>query len=254
VYDVFNPYPDEKFTVDGKWKVHDMNRPQPPRVAPDEARQKELAVAPAGAVSLDYAKWKDTRVWHDENGLIVCHPAPRDLESLAAFGSCRVHLEWQAPAESTRSGQGRANSGAYFMSLYEVQILDSYENQTYPDGTAGAVYGVKPPDANALRPSGEWQYYDIWFKRPTFDDQGAMVTPACVTVYLNGVLVQDNTAYAGPTTNGRTPSYRAHPDRLPFKLQYHGETISFRNIWIQPLDDNNVIAPAGPVGRERPAK
>ncbi|MDR1305898.1 MAG: DUF1080 domain-containing protein [Verrucomicrobiales bacterium] len=251
-YSVFNPCPDNTYTADGKWKLHDRARPQPPRVAPDTAQEKEFAVAPADAVKLSFAHWKDTRIWHAEGDAIVSHPAPRDLESLESFGSCRIHLEWQAPAESNKTDQNRANSGVFLMNTYELQILDSYENVTYADGMAGALYAVKPPDANPLRPSGEWQSYDIWFQRPTFSDKGAMVTPACVTVYINGVLVQNNAPFDGVGVYQPRAPYRKHADKLPLRLQYHNEIISFRNIWVQPLADDAVVAPAGKVGLVAP--
>ncbi|MDR1192107.1 MAG: DUF1080 domain-containing protein [Verrucomicrobiales bacterium] len=247
-YDVFNPHPDNTYTADGKWKLHDRERPQPPRVAPDEARQRELAIAPADAVRLDFSKWKDTRIWHDEGGVIVSRPAPRDLESLDSFGSVRLHLEWMAPADSPKTDQNRANSGVFLMNTYEVQILDTHENVTYADGMAGALYAVKPPDANPLRPSGEWQAYDIWFKRPTFDDKGAMVTPACVTVYINGVLAQNNAPFDGESVYQPRKPYRKHADKLSLRLQFHNEVISFRNIWVQPIDNDEVMAPAGRLG------
>jgi hypothetical protein len=248
-YDVFNPCPDMNRTADGKWKLHDTERPQPPRVEPkSEQDLQKWAQAPADALQLDYSKWKDTRIWHTEGNLIVSRPAPRDLESLDAFGSCRLHLEWMAPENSTKDGQNRANSGVFLMSTYEVQILDTYENKTYADGMAGALYAVKPPDANSLRPSGQWQYYDIWFKRPTFDDKGAMVTPACITIYINGILVQNNVPFDGVSVYQPRQLYKKHADKLPLKLQYHNEIISFRNIWIQPLDNDKVVSPEGTLG------
>ncbi|MDR2463721.1 MAG: DUF1080 domain-containing protein [Verrucomicrobiales bacterium] len=248
-YSVFNPHPDNKLTADGKRKLHNKDYPQPPRVEPKSDQElREWARPPDGAVRLDFSKWKDTRQWVAEDDVIVSRPAPRDLETVDEFGSCRVHVEWMAPADSGRSGQNRANSGVFLMSTYEVQILDTYDNKTYPDGMAGALYSVKPPDANPLRPSGQWQYYDLWFKRPTFDNKGAMVTPACVTVYINGILVQDNIPFDGESVNIPRKPYKKHADQLPFKLQYHNEQVSFRNVWIQSLDDDEVVSPAGRVG------
>ncbi|MDR2463163.1 MAG: DUF1080 domain-containing protein [Verrucomicrobiales bacterium] len=252
-YDIFNPCPDNWQIADGKWKIHDENRPQPPRVEPkSEAALRASAKAPADAVRLDLSKWKDTTIWFADGDGFASRPAPRDLFTNDAFGSCRLHVEWMAPADSNRTGQNRANSGVFLMSTYEVQILDTYENKTYADGMAGALYGVKPPDANALRPSGEWQYYDIWFKRPTFDAQGKMATPACVTVYINGILVQNNIPFDGVSVYQPREPYKKHADRLPLKVQYHNEQVAFRNVWIVPIDDDEVVAPAGPLGGFKP--
>jgi hypothetical protein len=248
-HDVFNPSPDINRTADGQWKLHDMERPQPPRIEPKSEKDlQEWAPPPADALRLDYSKWKDTRLWHAEGNSIICRPAPRDLESLDKFGSCRLHLEWMAPADSPHQGQNRANSGIFLMSTYEIQILDTYDNKTYADGMAGALYAVKPPDANPLRPSGQWQYYDLWFKRPTFDNNGNMTTPACATVYINGILVQNNIPFDGISIYQPRQPYKKHADKLPLKLQYHNGTLSFRNIWIQPLNDEQVTSPAGPLG------
>ncbi|MDR0532555.1 MAG: DUF1080 domain-containing protein [Verrucomicrobiales bacterium] len=257
VYDVFNPCPDVNRTADGKWELHDMKRPVPPKVAPkSEKDMQDWIKAPAGAIQLlgsgsDVSLWKDQRKWIMEKGVLEVVPKGQNFETVDSFGSCRLHVEWMAPAESNRKEQNRANSGIFLMSTYEVQVLDTYDNPTYADGMAGALYAVKPPDANPLRPSGQWQYYDIWFKRPTFDEKGAMVTPACVTVYINGVLVQDNVPFDGVSVYKPRQPYKKHADKLPLALQYHNEVISFRNIWLQPLGDDNVVSPAGKVGIAR---
>jgi 3-keto-disaccharide hydrolase len=123
------------------------------------------------------------------------------------------------------------------MGKYEVQVLDSYENKTYPDGQAAAIYGQYPPLVNASRPPGQWQSYDIVFRRPRFDGSGKLVSPARLTVLHNGVLVQDNRELSGPTAHKARPPYEAHPDKLPLSLQDHGNPVRFRNIWIRELGD-----------------
>ena len=121
------------------------------------------------------------------------------------------------------------------MGKYEVQVLDSYENKTYPDGQAGAIYGQFPPLANASRKPGEWQTYDIVFHAPRFDASGKVSAPARMTVLHNRVLVQDDVALLGPTTHMRRAPYEAHPDRLPLMLQDNGDPVRYRNIWIREL-------------------
>jgi hypothetical protein len=122
------------------------------------------------------------------------------------------------------------------MGIYELQVLDSYQNDTYPDGQAGAIYGENPPLVNATRPPGQWQTYDVVFHRPHFKADGALESPARMTVFLNGVLIQDNFALVGPTANKARPPYHAHPDKLPLKLQDHGSLVRYRNIWVRELE------------------
>jgi hypothetical protein len=139
-----------------------------------------------------------------------------------------------------REGQARGNSGVFLMNRYEVQILDVYENESYADGMAGAVYGQTPPLANACRPRGQWQVYDIVFRRPHFDDAGNCIKPATVTVFHNGVLLQDHTEVLGPTRHRARTAYQQHGDAEPFRLQDHGDKMRFRNIWVRelaPLED-----------------
>lgn len=243
VYNVFNPHPDLTRTADGQWPLHDKTRPLPPRAEPrPEAELAATAKAPAGAVILfngtDVSGFKPTR-WKVQNGYLEVTPKSGDLETLASFGSCQLHLEWWTPAESARDGQHRGNSGVFLMSKYEVQVLDTYSNITYADGFAGALYGIKPPDFNALRPPGEWQYYDIEFHRPVFSPDGKLVKPARITIDLNGVRIQDNAEFTGPTSNRKRTLYSPHADRLPLRLQEHNEVVRFRNIWL--IDRENVV-------------
>jgi hypothetical protein len=159
-----------------------------------------------------------------------------DLSSLAELGDCQLHIEWRAPTEIVGQGQGRGNSGVFFMGdMVEVQVLDNYENPTYADGTAGAVYGVMPPAANALRPSSEWQSYDIIFRRPIVRE-GVILDPGSLTVLQNGVVVQDNTPLeGGGGYKTRKPLDRIFPELGALMLQDHGNPVRFRNIWYRPL-------------------
>jgi hypothetical protein len=133
-------------------------------------------------------------------------------------------------------GQDRGNSGVFLMDMYEVQVLDSYDSKTYADGTAGAIYGQYPPLVNASRRPGEWQTYDIVFHAPRFDAGGGLVRPAYLTVFHNGILVQDHEELTGPTANKARPPYKAHGDKLPISLQDHSHPVRFRNIWIREIE------------------
>ena len=162
--------------------------------------------------------------------------AAAGISTRDGFGDAQLHVEWMSPVPVAGESQDRGNSGVFLMGRYEVQVLDSYDNATYPDGQAGAVYGQYPPLVNASRPPGEWQMYDIIFHRPRFDAQGKVTQPARMTVLHNGVLVQDNVVLSGPTGHTRRPPYEKHDDRLPIGLQDHGQRVRFRNIWIRDLE------------------
>lgn len=226
------------------WAPHDSTRPLPPVVRPAPAAAAPLA-PPSDAIVLfggaDLSGWRaatdgGAAGWRVVDGVVEVVPGAGDIETKQGFGDCQLHVEWMAPRPRHGEGQEPGNSGVYLMSRYEVQVLDSYENRTYADGMAGAVYGQYPPLANASRPPGEWQTYDIVFRRPRFDAQGRLVTPAYVTVIYNGVLVQDHVALSGPTAHRRRSPYEVHPDRLPLRLQDHGQRVRFRNIWIRNVE------------------
>jgi hypothetical protein len=150
------------------------------------------------------------------------------------YGDCQLHVEFRTPAKVKGDGQGRGNSGVYIQSLYEVQVLDSYNNETYYNGQAGAIYKQSPPLVNDCRKPGKWQAYDIIFHAPKFAADGSLVKPATVTVLQNGVLVQDHFELKGPTVYAGYPKYEAHGDK-PLMLQDHGNPVSYRNIWIRKL-------------------
>ncbi|HUG40904.1 MAG TPA: DUF1080 domain-containing protein [Longimicrobiales bacterium] len=181
--------------------------------------------------------------WDVADGVMTVDKAAGDVRTRRRFGSYQLHLEWRVPPDITGSGQARGNSGLYLAFDrdreigYEVQILDSYGNETYVNGMAGSVYKQAVPLANPARPPGEWQTYDVVWRAPGFDDDGALVTPARVTVLFNGVVVQDAFELRGDTRYRGEPRYRAHgPAHI--MLQAHGdpsEPISFRNIWVREL-------------------
>jgi hypothetical protein len=176
----------------------------------------------------------DAEEWTVADGVATV-AGRKSVKTRRAFGSCQLHLEWATPAKVSGTGQGRGNSGAYLMNTYEVQILDSYENETYFDGQAASIYKQTPPLVNASRKPGEWQTYDIVFTAPKFADDGKLVSPAYVTVLHNGVLVQNHFELEGGTYFDRPPSYTKHAPKLPLQLQNHGNPMRFRNIWIREL-------------------
>jgi hypothetical protein len=157
------------------------------------------------------------------------------IQSAESFGDVQLHIEWAAPAEVSGSSQGRGNSGVFLMGRYEVQVLDSYDNVTYPDGQAGALYGQHPPLVNACRAPGAWQAYDIVFRAPRFEGD-RLLSPARVTVFHNGVLVQDAQELMGATRHQQLATYEPHPPEAPLELQDHGNPVRYRNIWIRPLN------------------
>ncbi|MFQ6037536.1 MAG: DUF1080 domain-containing protein [Candidatus Aminicenantales bacterium] len=226
------------------WAIHDPNRPQPPVV--DPGSPGEVVPAPSDAIKLfdgtDLSEWTDTKGqparWKIEGSAMVVVKKAGSIRTKRAFGDCQVHIEWAAPAPAEGKGQERGNSGVFLMERYEVQILDCYQNTTYPDGMTAAVYGQYPPLVNACRPPGEWQTYDIIFHRPRFDSQGHLVQPARITVLHNNILVQDNVALTGPTAHKKRPPYTQHPEKLPLLLQDHGNPVKFRNIWVRELEGN----------------
>ncbi|MDG2206613.1 MAG: DUF1080 domain-containing protein [Pirellulales bacterium] len=172
--------------------------------------------------------------WKIKDGYVVANES--GISSRQPFGDCQLHLEFASPLEDQGTGQGKGNSGIYLMGRYEVQILDSYKNETYPDGQAAAIYKQSPPLVNASRSPGQWQTFDIIFRSPRFSDDGNVLRPASITVLHNGVVVQNHFKLEGSTAWDSPPAYRPHADKLPFHIQYHGDPVRFRNIWIRELD------------------
>jgi hypothetical protein len=225
--------------------IHDRSRPAPPVVDPGTASTQERpGRPPSDAIVLfdgkDLSRWRNQQgdgpaPWRVADGAFEVVKGTGVIQTAQGFGSCQLHLEWASPSPAEGSDQDRGNSGVYLMQRYEVQILDSYQNATYPDGQAAAVYGQRAPLVNASRPPGEWQSYDIAFRAPRFDAAGNLVRPARLTLFHNGVLVQDAVELTGPTEHKARPPYRAHPERLPLLLQDHGHPVRFRNVWIREL-------------------
>jgi hypothetical protein len=225
--------------------------PVPPKVTPGKFEYKE---PPSDAVILFDGKslneWVSTKdrnqpaKWKVEHGVMTVNKSGGNIETKRTFGNYQLHIEWRVPQNITGQGQARGNSGLFLASLgkgdagYELQILDSYENQTYVNGMAGSIYKQFIPLANPTRKPGEWNVYDVAWRAPVFNEDGSLKSPAMVTVYFNGVLVQDNVSLLGPTLYIGKPSYTTKHGDSPIKLQAHGdksEPIAFRNIWVRPL-------------------
>ncbi len=225
-----------------RWKIHDMTRPVPAKV---DASLPLPVPPPSDAVVLfdgtDLSKWRaadgSPAKWTINDGSLTAVAGGGAVYTRDGYGDIQLHVEWAAPSPGRGQGQGRGNSGVFLMSKYEVQVLDSRDNVSYADGQAAAVYGQYPPLVNASRPAGEWQAYDIVFRRPRFRPDGSVAQPARITVFHNGVLVQDNSEVWGPTGWLQHLPYKSHPDRLPLYLQDHGNPVLYRNIWLRELDE-----------------
>lgn len=183
----------------------------------------------------DLSKWKNGENWIIKDG--VATASKSGISSKQQFGDMQLHVEWAAPSKVEGNGQGRGNSGLYLMGKYEVQILDSFDNKTYFDGQAGSIYKQYPPLVNASRKPGEWQTYDIIFNAPRFDANGKLAKAGFITVLHNGVLVQNHSELQGNTFYDRPPAYSAHPDKGSLEIQYHGNPVQFRNIWVREFKE-----------------
>jgi hypothetical protein len=227
-----------------QWRVHDISRPLPEVVASGDSLG--LVEPPADALVLfdgsNLNNFSNTSLKIVNGAMVMGEGGQQTLES---FADVQLHLEWASPMPVQDEGQDRGNSGVILMGLYEVQVLDSFQNPTYADGQAGAIYGVQPPMVNVSRAPGEWQSYDIYFRAPKFLADGGLLSPARVTVEHNGVLVQLDQAFNGPSTWRRNGVYEAHAEKLPLTLQWHGSPVRYRNIWIRPLHANTAkLAPS----------
>jgi hypothetical protein len=223
-----------------RWHVHDPTRPQPVVVAPGNTFSAG-ATPPGDAIVLfngkDMTGWVDTKgqpaPWEVVDGTMIAKKS--DIRSTQEFGDIQLHVEFCEPVPATGSGQGRGNSGVFFLGKYELQVLDCFDNKTYPDGQTAALYGQHPPLVNACRPPGEWQTYDAVFTAPRFSDTGELKAPAWITVFQNGIVVQNHQAYMGPTGHKISPKYEPQPSTGPLGLQFHNNPTKFRNIWVRPI-------------------
>jgi hypothetical protein len=224
-----------------------------PIIAFGQAKEKTLAEpqvvtpgtgssAPSDAIVLfdgkDFSQWESTNggeaKWKLGESAMTVVPSTGSIQTKKSFGDCQLHIEWRIPENVTGEGQNRGNSGIFLQKQYEIQILDSYNNsnKTYIDGRAGSIYTQSAPLVNVTRKAGEWQTYDIVYMAPHFNSDGKVEIPARITVFQNGVLIQNNFILEGTTYN--KDGYKPH-SKAPLELQDHGNPVSFRNIWIREL-------------------
>lgn len=234
------------------WLIHDLERPQPPVVTP--APQSLPVLPPADAqVLFDGTGLKHWRSvdggparWVIRDDYMESVPDSGKLVSAEGFGDIQLHVEWASPATPKGVSQQRGNSGVFLMGKYEIQVLDSFGSKTYPDGQAAAIYGQYPPMVNACLAPGEWQSYDILFRRPRFDHEGSLLTPARLDVIHNGVWVHVDRELWGPTSWLQNRPYEPHAERLPLALQDHGNPVRYRNIWLRELPEAEHRGPSRP--------
>lgn len=233
-------YDNTPFLPDSKWRVHDGERPQPKIITPGDFDPEDGNPSSDAIVlfdGTDLSKWTGKggkAKWKIKDSYMEVVKKTGDIETKEHFGDCQLHIEWCTPTKIEGDGQGRGNSGVFLMGRYEIQVLDSYNNPTYPDGQAGAIYGQTPPLVNASRPPGEWQSYDIIFEAPTFDGK-KLTKAAFITVFHNGVMVHHHKEIIGTTEHKKVGKYTPHPEKGPLKLQDHGNPVRYQNIWIRPL-------------------
>jgi hypothetical protein len=230
---------------DPNYLDHDRTRPQPVAITGAlPSTQEQAGKAPSDATVLfdgkDLSQWVaidgSPTKWINGEGYMECVRGSGYVRTVQNFGDCQLHVEWATPVPPHGEGQGRGNSGVFLgLDRYEIQVLDSYQSQTYPDGTAGGIYGQYPPLVNASRPPGEWQVYDIIYIAPRFDSDGKVLSPVRLTVFHNGVLIQNNVELTGPTSWLERAPYQPHPEKQPISLQDHGNPVRFRNIWVREL-------------------
>ena len=237
-------YKDTPMLPGGKWHVHDGDRPMPRIIQPGTAStQDSSGKAPSDSVVLfdgkDLSRWTDEKgkpaAWLVEDGAFIVKAGAGSIVTKDVFGDCQLHLEFSSPVPPKGRDQGRGNSGVMLYRRYEFQVLDSFDNLTYPDGHAGAIYGQYPPLVNASRKPGEWQTYDILFTAPRFKSDGSLESPAYATMLHNGVVIHNHTALLGPMNFRGLPKYTRHEDRGPILLQDHGNPVRYRNIWVREI-------------------
>ncbi|MDF1575609.1 MAG: DUF1080 domain-containing protein [Bacteroidales bacterium] len=210
---------------------------------PEVVTPGKVTLPPSDAIVLyggpgDLVNWESEREgparWMAGDELTVA-AGTGGIKTKKSFGDMQLHIEWRSPSEVKGDGQGRSNSGIFLMGKYEVQVLDSYNNETYYNGQAGSIYKQTIPLVNACLPPGEWQSYDIIFRAPVFAGDGSKISSAYVTVIHNGVLIQNHVEILGTTEYIGKPKNDSHPEKLPLHLQDHGNPVSYRNIWVRPL-------------------
>jgi hypothetical protein len=206
--------------------------PQPPVIDPGPP-----GGPPSDATVLfdgkDLSAWENGENWKVEDGVAIVGKGYITTKEI--FGDCQLHVEWSAPEPAGEQSQQRGNSGIFLAGIYEIQVLDSYENETYFDGQAGAIYKQTPPMVNAMRPPGQWNVYDILWTAPRFNTDGTLKSPAYITAIHNGVMILNHFELVGETPYDQPHRYTKHPEKMPISIQDHGNPVRFRNIWVRDL-------------------
>lgn len=234
-------YDDTPMQPNGKWKIHDSRRPRPSVVVPGSF----VANPPPEDALVLLGAGQDLSKWQTDDGLAVPWPMTDSvlqtgkgfIRTKGEFANIQLHVEFATPSTVIGDSQGRGNSGVFLAGAFEIQVLDSYQNPTYADGQAAAMYGQYPPLINVSRKPGEWQSYDILFTAPKFDVKGELTAPAVVTVLHNGVLVHHARSFWGGTRHRTILPYSPTMARGPIRLQDHGNPVRYRNIWLRELPD-----------------
>lgn len=236
-------YDDTPMQPNGKWRVHDGTRPHPAIITPPSPGDSPVA-PPSDAIVLigtgdDLSAWQmadgSAATWAIKGG--VLQTGKGMLRTKQQFTDLQLHVEFATPSDVKGDSQGRGNSGVFLLGYFEIQVLDSYRNITYPDGQAASMYGQYPPLVNVARAPGQWQTYDIIFTAPRFTDDGKLDKPAIVTVLHNGVVVHHATPFWGPTRHRSVLPYTSAMASGPIALQDHGNPVRYRNLWIRELKD-----------------
>jgi hypothetical protein len=236
-------YDDTPMQPNGRWHIHDGRRPQPKVVTPAVTNAQPVPAPPDATVLIgsrdDLGAWQmmdgSPAAWAMKDGVV--ETGKGIMRTRAEFTDVQLHVEFATPSIVKGDGQGRGNSGVFLLGKFEVQVLDSFMNPTYPDGMAAAMYGQYPPLVNASRRPGEWQTYDIVFTAPRFA-QGRLDKPAVVTVFHNGIVVHNATPFWGPTAHRKIEAYTPDTARGPLALQDHGNPVRYRNVWLRTLTDD----------------
>jgi len=238
-------YTDTPIIPGQKWRVHDPARPQP-RIVTPAATFSHNAGAPSDATVLfdgkDLSQWQNEQGgaagWKVQDGYFQVTPKAGSIRTKKEFEDFQLHVEFASPEVVKGNSQGRGNSGIFLLGQFEAQVLDCYQNITYPDGQLGALYGQYAPLANPSKKPGEWQSYDIIFEAPRWDAAGKLIKKAAVTLIVNGVVLQHRKEYLGPSRHKENTSYDGmKSSRGPIGLQDHGDLVRYRNIWIRPLGE-----------------
>ncbi|MGB7342600.1 MAG: DUF1080 domain-containing protein [Pirellulaceae bacterium] len=224
---VFSPYSEcyaEEYLNGIKWET-------PAIVTPGETNDQPPSDAIVLFDGTDLSAWNGADKWSVKDNCMVTGKG--QVRTKEEFGDCQVHIEWSAPTPPKGTGQGRGNSGVFLMGRYELQVLDSFDNETYHDGQAGAIYKQTPPAVNATRKPGDWNTYEIFWTAPRFAEDGSLKSPAFITAVHNGVLILNHFELQGDTPFNRPPRYNKHGEKGPIALQDHGNPVRFRNIWVR---------------------